>query len=55
MTATAIKDYTVKNFGFEADITIEVFEKFENGADATGVWEYIQAYINANPEEFGLE
>lgn len=55
MSSTAIKDYTVKNFGFESDVTIEVFTRFENGADAPGVWEYVQDYINSNPTEFGLE
>ena len=55
MTATAIKDYTVQHFGFESDVTVEVFTKFENGASDAGVWDYIQQVINSDPEEYGLE
>ena len=55
MSRTAVEDFAIKNFGFESDITIEVFTQFENGANADGIWDYIQKYINLNPVEFGLE
>lgn len=55
MSKENVQDFTVKTFGFEADVTIEVFAKFERGADANGVWQYVQDYINSNPAEFGLE
>lgn len=36
MTKENVQDFAIKAFGFEADVTIEVFTQFENGADATG-------------------
>lgn len=55
MSKENVQDFTIKTFGFEADVTIEVFAKFERGDNANGVWEYVQDYINSNPAEFGLE
>ena len=55
MTKENVQDFAIKAFGFEADVTIEVFTHFENGADVYGVWDYVQRYIRANPAEFGLE
>lgn len=55
MSKENVQDFAVKTFGFEADVTIEVFAAFERGADANEVWQYVQDYINSNPAEFGLE